>query len=98
MARVPLPDSRFDFLVKHHQPLSVVPACLTVIYMSLGETKKQVSSFFFSQIMDIAGLVKGASEGRGLGNEFLSHISEVDAIFHVTRAFKDDEIEHVEGI
>ncbi len=40
-------------------------------------------------IMDIAGLVKGAAEGRGLGNEFLSHISECDGIFHVTRAFKD---------
>lgn len=47
--------------------------------------------------MDIAGLVKGASQGAGLGNEFLSHISEVDGIFHVCRAFKDDEIEHVEG-
>jgi obg-like ATPase 1 len=51
----------------------------------------------YLQIMDIAGLVKGASQGRGLGNEFLSHIGETDAIFHVTRAFKDDEIEHVEG-
>ena len=49
------------------------------------------------QIMDIAGLVKGASQGRGLGNEFLSHIGETDAIFHVTRAFTDAEIEHVEG-
>jgi obg-like ATPase 1 len=51
----------------------------------------------YLQIMDIAGLVKGASTGHGLGNEFLSHIGETDAIFHVTRAFKDDEIEHVEG-
>ena len=48
-------------------------------------------------ITDIAGLVKGASEGRGLGNAFLSHISGVDGIFHVIRAFEDDEIVHDEG-
>lgn len=48
-------------------------------------------------IHDIAGLVRGASEGRGLGNAFLSHISAVDAIFHVCRAFKDKDIEHVEN-
>ena len=48
-------------------------------------------------ITDIAGLVKGANEGKGLGNAFLSHIQAVDAIFHLVRAFKDKEIEHVEG-
>jgi len=48
-------------------------------------------------VTDIAGLVKGASEGKGLGNEFLSNISQVDAIFHVCRAFLDKQIEHVEG-
>jgi len=48
-------------------------------------------------ITDIAGLVKGAHEGKGLGNEFLSNISATDALFHVSRAFSDKEIEHVEG-
>jgi len=48
-------------------------------------------------ITDIAGLVRGAHEGKGLGNEFLSNISSVDAIYHVVRAFKDKEVEHVEG-
>lgn len=48
-------------------------------------------------VTDIAGLVKGASEGQGLGNKFLSHIQAVDAIYHVCRAFIDKEIEHVEG-
>lgn len=48
-------------------------------------------------ITDIAGLVKGASEGLGLGNAFLSHIAAVDAIFHLVRDFKDKKIEHVEG-
>ena len=48
-------------------------------------------------ITDIAGLVKGANEGKGLGNAFLSHIQAVDGIFHLVRAFKDKDIEHVEG-
>ena len=47
--------------------------------------------------MDIAGLVKGASEGEGLGNKFLSHIREVDAILHVVRCFENVDITHVEG-
>ncbi|TSC79026.1 MAG: GTP-dependent nucleic acid-binding protein EngD [Candidatus Peregrinibacteria bacterium Gr01-1014_25] len=49
------------------------------------------------QFVDIAGLVKGASEGQGLGNKFLSHIREVDAICHVVRAFTGGDIIHVEG-
>ena len=48
-------------------------------------------------IYDIAGLVKGASTGAGLGNAFLSHISEVDGIYHVVRAFPNAEIIHEEG-
>lgn len=49
------------------------------------------------QVTDIAGLVKGAAEGKGLGNAFLSNIQSVDAIYHVSRAFIDKNIEHVEG-
>ena len=49
------------------------------------------------EFVDIAGLVKGASEGAGLGNKFLSHIREVDAIVHVVRVFKNDKIIHVDG-
>lgn len=51
----------------------------------------------YLSIIDIAGLVKGASSGAGLGNAFLSHIRAVDAIFHMIRAFSDDSIAHVEG-
>lgn len=51
----------------------------------------------YLNITDIAGLVKGAAEGQGLGNAFLSHIKAVDAIFHVCRAFDDDDVTHVEG-
>ena len=49
------------------------------------------------EFVDIAGLVKGASKGEGLGNKFLSHIREVDAIIHVVRCFENDEIIHVDG-
>ena len=49
------------------------------------------------EFVDIAGLVKGASKGEGLGNKFLSHIREVDAICHVVRIFEDTNIIHVEG-
>lgn len=49
------------------------------------------------EFVDIAGLVKGASKGEGLGNKFLSHIREVDAIVHVVRCFEDENITHVDG-
>lgn len=49
------------------------------------------------EFVDIAGLVRGASKGEGLGNQFLSHIREVHAIIHVLRCFEDDDITHVEG-
>lgn len=49
------------------------------------------------EFVDIAGLVKGASQGEGLGNKFLSHIREVDAIVHVVRCFADDNVTHVEN-
>ncbi|HAC11792.1 MAG TPA: redox-regulated ATPase YchF, partial [Clostridiales bacterium] len=49
------------------------------------------------EFVDIAGLVKGASHGEGLGNKFLSHIREVDAIVHVVRCFEDSNITHVEN-
>lgn len=51
----------------------------------------------YIEFVDIAGLVKGASRGEGLGNKFLSHIREVDAIIHVVRCFDDSDIIHVEG-
>ena len=49
------------------------------------------------EFVDIAGLVKGASKGEGLGNKFLAHIREVDAILHVVRCFDDPNIVHVDG-
>ncbi len=49
------------------------------------------------EILDIAGLIKGASKGEGLGNQFLANIREVDAILHVVRCFDDDNVIHVDG-
>ena len=50
-----------------------------------------------TQIVDIAGIVKGASKGEGLGNQFLHHIREVDAIVHLVRCFENEDIVHVDG-
>src|SRR5678810_542720 len=49
------------------------------------------------EFVDIAGLVRGASQGEGLGNQFLANIREVDAIVHVLRCFEDDDVQHVMG-
>ena len=49
------------------------------------------------EFVDIAGLVRGASRGEGLGNKFLSHIREVDAVVHVVRCFEDGNVVHVDG-
>lgn len=57
--------------------------------------KKKTPAFI--EFVDIAGLVRGASKGEGLGNKFLSHIREVDAIIHVVRCFEDDDIVHVDA-
>ena len=61
----------------------------------LVKPKKTVSTTF--EFTDIAGIVKGASKGEGLGNQFLSHIRQVDAICHVVRCFDNENITHVEG-
>jgi hypothetical protein len=64
---------------------------LTKMYDSAKTTPAVV------EFVDIAGLVRGASKGEGLGNQFLSHIREVDAIVHVVRCFEDSDIIHVDG-
>ena len=69
------------------------------------ERLKLLSDFYQSkkttpaviEFVDIAGLVKGASKGEGLGNQFLSHIREVDALVHVVRCFEDSNVVHVDG-
>jgi len=61
----------------------------------LVKTRNKVATQM--EFVDIAGLVKGASKGEGLGNQFLGHIRQVDAILHVVRCFKDENIVHVDG-
>ena len=61
----------------------------------INHSKKTVHTTI--EFVDIAGLVKGASKGEGLGNKFLSHIREVEAIIHVVRAFEDSNVVHVDG-
>jgi GTP-binding protein YchF len=62
---------------------------------AISKPKKIIPTYI--EFVDIAGLVKGASEGQGLGNKFLSHIRECDAICEVVRKFKDDKVIHVNG-
>ncbi|MSR28878.1 MAG: redox-regulated ATPase YchF [Phycisphaerales bacterium] len=62
---------------------------------ALIDTQKVIPAAL--RLVDIAGLVKGASEGEGLGNKFLSHIRQVDAILHVVRCFVDPDVTHVDG-
>ena len=61
----------------------------------MSKSKKTIPAVV--EFVDIAGLVKGASEGAGLGNKFLSHIREVKAIVHVLRGFSDPDVTHVSG-
>ena len=66
------------------------------VLSKLSRSEKKI--FTNITFVDIAGLVKGASKGEGLGNKFLSHIREVDAIIHLVRCFKSDKIQHVNNI
>ena len=60
---------------------------------SISKSDKKINANI--TFVDIAGLVKGASKGEGLGNKFLSHIREVDAIIHLVRCFESENIQHV---
>jgi GTP-binding protein YchF len=73
----------------------LVPDKRLDIIADIVQPKKIVPTTF--EFTDIAGLVKGASKGEGLGNQFLSHIREVDAIIHVVRCFEDPNVTHVDG-
>src|SRR5690348_2670879 len=61
----------------------------------IGKSQKTIPTSL--EFVDIAGLVRGASKGEGLGNQFLANIREVDAIVHVLRCFEDPDVAHVEG-
>ena len=73
----------------------MVPDNRLDVLNKMYDPKKLIKTTF--EFTDIAGLVKGASKGEGLGNKFLSHIREVDAICEVVRCFNDPNVIHVEG-
>ena len=113
MGLVGLPNvgksTTFNFMSKLSVPMENYPFCtidpheakinvqdrrfekLVEMYNPKSKVLAQIS------ITDIAGLVRGASEGEGLGNAFLSHINAVDGIYHVVRAFPDEEVIHTDG-
>jgi ribosome-binding ATPase len=72
-----------------------VPDARLAVLAKLGKSAEIIPTQL--TFVDIAGLVRGASKGEGLGNQFLAHIREVDAIIHVLRCFENDDVTHVEG-
>jgi GTP-binding protein YchF len=72
-----------------------VPDPRLAVLAGIGKSAKIVPTSL--EFVDIAGLVRGASKGEGLGNQFLANIREVDAIVHVLRCFEDPDVTHVEG-
>ena len=65
------------------------------VLAEMAKTRRKVATQM--EFVDIAGLVKGASQGEGLGNQFLGHIRQVDALVHVVRCFEDENVVHVDG-
>ncbi|GAC1346545.1 MAG: redox-regulated ATPase YchF [Acetobacteraceae bacterium] len=72
-----------------------VPDPRLIALAEIGKSKQTIPTSL--EFVDIAGLVRGASKGEGLGNQFLANIREVDAIIHVLRCFEDPDVTHVEG-
>ncbi len=81
--------------IEPNEGIVPVPDPRLDIISSHIQTQKVIPAVL--KLVDIAGIVKGASEGEGLGNKFLSHIREVDAILQVVRCFEDDDVIHVSG-
>jgi GTP-binding protein YchF len=79
--------------IEPNQGMVTVPDDRLEVLSKISKSQKLVPSVF--EFVDIAGLVKGASKGEGLGNQFLGHIREVDAIVQVVRCFENSDIEHV---
>src|SRR3954464_11820011 len=81
--------------IEPNQGVVTVPDERLDVLSRISNSQKIVPSIF--EFVDIAGLVKGASAGEGLGNQFLSHIREVNAIVQVVRCFENADIHHVSG-
>ena len=79
----------------HHTGMAEMEDARLDEIFDVGESAKKTPAVV--RFVDIAGLVKGASRGEGLGNKFLHHIREVDSILHVVRCFEDSQVAHVDG-
>ena len=91
-----IPSENYPFCtIEPNLAIVPVPDNRLNVLGQMYNTKKITPAIL--EVVDIAGLVKGASKGEGLGNKFLSHIREVDAIIHVVRCFENAKIIHVEG-
>ncbi|ORM41186.1 Obg-like ATPase 1 [Babesia sp. Xinjiang] len=91
-----VPAENFPFCtINPHEAVINVPDERFKHLCKVFQPKKEIAACL--SIFDIAGLVRGAHKGEGLGNAFLSHIDAVDGIFHVVRGFEDDEIVHTDG-
>ena len=91
-----IPSENYPFCtIEPNVGIVQVPDHRLVDIVNIFNPDKNIAAII--EFVDIAGLVKGASQGEGLGNKFLSHIRNVDALVHVVRCFSDDNITHVEG-
>src|SRR5438132_5002660 len=81
--------------IEPNQGIVTVPDDRLEVLSKISGSRKLIPAIF--EFVDIAGLVRGASAGQGLGNQFLGHIREVDAIAQVLRCFEDENVVHVEG-
>ena len=96
LTRSSVPASNYPFCtIDPNIGVVPVPDLRLTTLVRLVPTEKVVPTI--TQFVDIAGLVKGASQGEGLGNQFLGHIAEVEAIVHLVRCFEDPEVIHVNG-
>jgi len=96
LTRKGIPSENYPFCtIDPNVGIVNVPDPRIKVLSELSQTKKLV--YATVTFVDIAGLVKGASQGEGLGNQFLSHIRETDAILHLVRCFENEEIIHVSG-
>jgi ribosome-binding ATPase len=91
-----IPSENYPFCtIEPNVGVVSVPDGRLEVIQSHIQTQKVIPAIL--RLVDIAGLVKGASKGEGLGNKFLTHIKNVDAVLHVVRCFEDDDIVHVDG-
>ena len=91
-----IPSENYPFCtIEPNEAIVSVPDERLDVLAKMYNTNKVTPAVL--EVVDIAGLVKGASKGEGLGNKFLSHIREVDAIIHVVRCFDNNKIIHVDG-